>query len=847
MRSIVRLRSLGLVALLAALVVGSGCDPKPYCLDCKDAPGNNVNGDGGPRDGGGDGDGGPRDGGPRDGGPIDGGGDTPDACSSSGAEVCDGRDNDCDGMIDEGNLPGEGVACGTDVGPCQTGTTECVNGAMACTGGAINPVAHEACDGADDDCDGMVDEGNPGGGASCGTPVGECQTGVTACNVATGAIVCNGQVGPATESCNGRDDDCDMTVDEGTSTGADCGPVTSAGLCEIGHQSCVGGQIQCVGAVFPQVEDCDAAQTSDRDCDGSATNGFNLATDARNCGACGTVCNVANAFEVCAASSCRIAACATNFWDVNTTYADGCEYGPCDFQGAEDCNGDDDDCDRQIDEDLVVPAICQTAGACVGAVATCEATGWDCNYGPNVSLDANGAIEPESQCDGIDNDCDGDIDEPFALLGLACDDGENGTCRDTGVYVCNPSGTGVECSADDNDTGVGVETCDGTDEDCDGVIDDGDLNAWVDVGSYEIFAYEASRPDARAATAGVSEARICSKPSALPWTNVTHDEAEALCQGVGARLCTETEWQRACETSQTFSQPSSVIIREAESFDSTSAPCTDSWSTATTVAGFSGTGYVTAGPDNGTSYGSTSGSGNCSGSDNADNRGARLRYIVNFPTTGTWYVWIRGSAPDDNGNAVHAGLNGSGTTTNDDIGDFPTGSSWAWLNSDRDNVNERITLAVTSTGNNNFDLYMYEDGVRIDRIILTSDATFVPQNPGPSTTLACNWAYDENCRTYQPTACNGNDRDSNAALTGDQDAVTASGALSACFADWAAAGKVFDMSGNVKEWTAQRSNAVNPIRGGSYNNTAEGIACGFNFLTADDSFYFENVGFRCCR
>ena len=55
------------------------------------------------------------------------------------------------------------------------------------------------------------------------------------------------------------------------------------------------------------------------------------------------------------------------------------------------------------------------------------------------------------------------------------------------------------------------------------------------------------------------------------------------------------------------------------------------------------------------------------------------------------------------------------------------------------------------------------------------------------------------------------------------------------------------MSGNVKEWNVQRSNGVNPLRGGSYNNTATGISCDFNFVVADDTFQFNNVGFRCCR
>jgi formylglycine-generating enzyme required for sulfatase activity len=71
--------------------------------------------------------------------------------------------------------------------------------------------------------------------------------------------------------------------------------------------------------------------------------------------------------------------------------------------------------------------------------------------------------------------------------------------------------------------------------------------------------------------------------------------------------------------------------------------------------------------------------------------------------------------------------------------------------------------------------------------------------------------------------------------------------MAQCFAEWGTEGEVFDMSGNVKEWTEARSADVNPLRGGSHNNTAAGISCQFDFTVANDDFAFPNVGFRCCR
>ena len=75
----------------------------------------------------------------------------------------------------------------------------------------------------------------------------------------------------------------------------------------------------------------------------------------------------------------------------------------------------------------------------------------------------------EEVCDGIDNDCDEDTDEEFDL-GEECEVGV-GACAAEGVYVCGNNGAGVVCSADE--PGGEAEVCDGLDNDCNGQIDDG--------------------------------------------------------------------------------------------------------------------------------------------------------------------------------------------------------------------------------------------------------------------------------------------------------------------------------------------------------------------------------------
>jgi hypothetical protein len=89
--------------------------------------------------------------------------------------------------VDNGN-PGGGVACNTGkLGICAAGTTACVGGAITCVQNQ-QPSA-EVCNGLDDDCNGVVDNGNPGGGVACNTgKPGICAAGTTAC--VGGAIAC---------------------------------------------------------------------------------------------------------------------------------------------------------------------------------------------------------------------------------------------------------------------------------------------------------------------------------------------------------------------------------------------------------------------------------------------------------------------------------------------------------------------------------------------------------------------------------------------------------------------------------------------------------------------------------
>ncbi len=481
------MKRVALLAALAALVFATSCSVNEYCVNCATD-----------------------DAGTPDGAAVDADQDavidgTPsDACVPDGVEICDGHDNDCDGMTDEDTvtepLPQVGDDCSKNVGECTLGTYSCTAGKLVCSG---KTATAEVCDSKDNNCDGNVDDGDPGGGAVCGTDAGECVSGVERCQ--GGSVVCVGFVGMVNgqpEACNGKDDDCDGNFDEGLPPLGTCGQ-TDTGECALGTLMCAGGQPVCMGAINPTFEICD---NLDQDCDGSNTNGYDLVNDARNCGTCGRVCSVTNGTAKCAGSTCSVGACNPGFYDLDSDHTT-CEYA-CDFQGPiEACNGVDDNCNGQIDEGLVVPDICDHDGACAGAVAACGGvTGWKCNYGPTVSKDASGNIVPETTCDELDNDCDGVKDDAFPTKGQACNDGGVGVCRGTGANVCNALGTGVTCNITTPGQTSGAETCNGLDDNCNGTVDEGaetgnlSGQAWVAIGNgRQIMAYEASRPGATGA------------------------------------------------------------------------------------------------------------------------------------------------------------------------------------------------------------------------------------------------------------------------------------------------------------------------------------------------------------
>ena len=192
------------------------------------------------------------------------------------AELCNGKDDDCNGATDDGILPSG--TCSAGIGGClRQGQYVCQSGSTVCSATPGSPTAETCGDGIDNDCNGTTDDGCgpcvPNASQPCYTgpagtqSIGRCHDGSRNCD-STGnwPSACPGQVVPAaSETCNGVDDDCNGQTDESfacrvgstTSCTSSCG-TTGTSTCT---STCT------PGACVPPAETCNGI---DDDCDGIA-------------------------------------------------------------------------------------------------------------------------------------------------------------------------------------------------------------------------------------------------------------------------------------------------------------------------------------------------------------------------------------------------------------------------------------------------------------------------------------------------------------------------------------------------------------------------------------------------
>jgi hypothetical protein len=160
-----------------------------------------------------------------------------------------------------------------------------------------------------------------------------------------------------------------------------------------------------------------------------------------------------------------------------------------------------------------------------------------------------------------------------------------------------------------------------------------------------------------------------------------------------------------------------MVMLEAEAAQEAIAGGGHAWTPATDRPDFAGDGYVVASPDSGDNI-----------SPEEVGSSAELRISVAFTEPGTYMVWIRGWATGGGDNSVHVSLDEQGATTAANITGVAA-DSWFWTNVRDDGA--IAILEVPEAGIHTVHVWMREDGFALDRLILTTDGSYVPNGKGP--------------------------------------------------------------------------------------------------------------------
>ena len=445
--------------------------------------------------------------------------DTDPAINPHAFEICDGVDNDCDGDVDEGLIgtfysDEDGDGYGSDDSAVES--CEPIEGMVEAGGDCddenaeVNPWALELCDDVDNDCNGVVD----GDDAlnlefwfedADGDGFGTMDVYVEACTVPDGYVDniddcddADPDVNPeGIEICDGVDNNCDMVIDPNDAVDALTwymdNDLDGYGDPDDTYVSCeppagyISDSSDCeddLPLVNPDgTEICNGL---DDDCNGMTDEGFEFETYYRDNDGDGRG-DPDGALVHCT----RPAGYVMDFSDCN----DDNYWAHPDMP--ELCDSVDNDCDGEIDEEIVsVTYYPDVDGDGFG-----DASGEprvDCIPPTAYVIDATDCDDSEAtinpgeieSCNGRDDDCDGELDEGLTLTTFYYDgDGDGFGIPDITEEACDaPPGFvlyDTDCDDEERTTRPGAyEMCNDIDDDCDDIIDD-DCGSSPILGAYE--------------------------------------------------------------------------------------------------------------------------------------------------------------------------------------------------------------------------------------------------------------------------------------------------------------------------------------------------------------------------
>ncbi len=495
--------------------------------------------------------------------PVQAGGDDCDETRSSvnpaADEICgDGVDNDCDGIPDDDGVgartffrdaDGDGFGVEDETVSACTRPEGFAEFIGDCDDGdpSFNPAVQDLCDGLDQDCDGLADDDDVletryvdndlDGFGTEESAVLTCQNDPQLVALVGDCDDDDSSINPtATDVCDGIDQDCDGVVDDdavsftqyrdddGDGWGVEADSDT---FCELlpGFAPLPGDCDDTNAGISPEALDlCDGV---DQNCDGFVDedaielvyyfdgDGDGAGSDTNAVASCEPLSGYVLQGGDCDDADGAISPLATDV-----------------------CDGIDQNCNGAIDEDALNTLYFEDLdddgrGNDDVSVEACTAPpgfvqlGGDCN-------DEDGSIRPgvSDQCDGVDQDCDGLTDEDTPLLEYFPDADGDGAGTDTGSQLsCTPlSGhalIGGDC--DDGDASISPlldDVCDGVDQNCNGITDEDAL---------VLLWYEDADGDGSGNLAVTAEA--CAQPSDFVQMSGDCDDTDASIRPGASDLC----------------------------------------------------------------------------------------------------------------------------------------------------------------------------------------------------------------------------------------------------------------------------------------------------------------------